>query len=268
VFIEERNNQWNTLYLFNAKELDEETGLYYYGARYYDGRVSVWLGVDPMWEKYPRMSVYAYCANNPMTHIDPDGKRIIFMVGNKDFLYDKRGLTDITTGKPVNYPSDSHLARVVNAYNKALNCGDEVISGKVQDLIDSKNDHYIEGRPSAPTAVEGGAPYLSISEAKVLIDAGKGVGTKTRFDFSERAKTEFKESTGVENSDFAAVVHELQHQHDYDKGKMADGHNISSSAKNPAEIRAVNTENRARKIENLPKRTKYGGEEINPKKLE
>ncbi len=33
VFIEERNNVWNTPYLFNAKEFDEETGMYYYGAR-------------------------------------------------------------------------------------------------------------------------------------------------------------------------------------------------------------------------------------------
>jgi RHS repeat-associated protein len=73
VFIEERNNRWNTPYLFNAKELDEETGLYYYGARYYDGRVSLWLGVDPMAEKYPEMSVYAYCLNNPIKFIDPDG---------------------------------------------------------------------------------------------------------------------------------------------------------------------------------------------------
>ena len=33
VLIEKRNNIWNTPYLFNAKEFDEETGLYYYGAR-------------------------------------------------------------------------------------------------------------------------------------------------------------------------------------------------------------------------------------------
>ncbi len=51
VFIEERNNTWNTLYLFNAKELDEETGLYYYGARYYNPRISLWYGVDPLAEK-------------------------------------------------------------------------------------------------------------------------------------------------------------------------------------------------------------------------
>jgi RHS repeat-associated protein len=74
VFIEERNNTWNTPYLFNAKELDEETGLYYYGARYYDSRASVWLGVDPMWEKYPGISSYAYCHNNPIGFVDPDGE--------------------------------------------------------------------------------------------------------------------------------------------------------------------------------------------------
>jgi RHS repeat-associated protein len=76
VFIEERNNTWNTPYLFNAKELDEETGLYYYGARYYDPRTSVFLGVDPMWEKYPGISSYAYCVNNPVKYTDPTGKYI------------------------------------------------------------------------------------------------------------------------------------------------------------------------------------------------
>jgi RHS repeat-associated protein len=73
VFIEERNNNWNTPYLFNAKELDEETGLYYYGARYYDPRVSLWLGTDPMQEKYPNVSTYAYCANNSLKFVDPTG---------------------------------------------------------------------------------------------------------------------------------------------------------------------------------------------------
>jgi RHS repeat-associated protein len=77
VFIEERNNTWNTPYLFNAKELDEETGLYYYGARYYDARSSVWLSTDPLQEKYPNVSSYAYCVNNPVKFVDPDGKEKI-----------------------------------------------------------------------------------------------------------------------------------------------------------------------------------------------
>ena len=74
VFIEERNNTWNTPYLFNAKEFDEETGLYYYGARYYDPRLSLWMSTDPSKEKYPNISAYVYCHNNPIILFDIDGK--------------------------------------------------------------------------------------------------------------------------------------------------------------------------------------------------
>ena len=74
VFIEERNNTWNTPYLFNAKEFDEETGLYYYGARYYEPRLSLWMSTDPLQEKYPNINTYCYTINNPIIFIDPDGK--------------------------------------------------------------------------------------------------------------------------------------------------------------------------------------------------
>ena len=73
VFIEERNNVWNTPYLFNAKEFDEETGMYYYGARYYDPRLSLWMTVDGMALNYPAYSPYCYTKNNPLVFIDPNG---------------------------------------------------------------------------------------------------------------------------------------------------------------------------------------------------
>ena len=76
VFVEERNTTWSTPYKFNGKEQDEETGLCYYGARYYDPRTSVWLSVDPLAEKYPNVGSYVYCVNNPVKYIDPDGKDI------------------------------------------------------------------------------------------------------------------------------------------------------------------------------------------------
>ena len=72
VFIEERNNTWNTPYLFNAKELDEETGMYYYGARYYEPRLSLWMSTDLLEEKNYGNSSYAY-TYNPITFIDPIG---------------------------------------------------------------------------------------------------------------------------------------------------------------------------------------------------
>ena len=81
VFIEERNNTWNTPYLFNAKELDEETGLYYYGARYYEPRLSLWMSTDPMQEKYPQHTSYLFVGSNPVNAIDPDGNKIVFING-------------------------------------------------------------------------------------------------------------------------------------------------------------------------------------------
>ena len=73
VFIEERNNTWSTPYLFNAKEYDEETGMYYYGARYYDPRISLWMSVDRFAEKYPNSTPYAYCLGNPLKFTDING---------------------------------------------------------------------------------------------------------------------------------------------------------------------------------------------------
>ncbi|MCV6630442.1 MAG: hypothetical protein OIF50_11370 [Flavobacteriaceae bacterium] len=74
VFIESKNARWNTPYKFNAKELDEETGLYYYGARYYNPKVSLWLSIDPLWEEVgAHRSPYEYTYSNPIMFIDPTG---------------------------------------------------------------------------------------------------------------------------------------------------------------------------------------------------
>lgn len=54
--------------------MDEETGNYYYGARYYDPKTSIWLSVDPLAEKYPGWSPYNYTFQNPVKLTDPDGQ--------------------------------------------------------------------------------------------------------------------------------------------------------------------------------------------------
>lgn len=58
---------------FNGKELDEETGLYYYGARYLHPKYGMWLSCDPMEGKYPNVSSYCYTFANPIKYIDPAG---------------------------------------------------------------------------------------------------------------------------------------------------------------------------------------------------
>ncbi|WP_300688888.1 RHS repeat-associated core domain-containing protein [Chryseobacterium sp.] len=69
--LEQRTGVYDNPYKFNAKELDRETGLYYYGARYYNPRASIWYGVDPLAEQ--TMEPYIYCGNNPINYIDPNG---------------------------------------------------------------------------------------------------------------------------------------------------------------------------------------------------
>ena len=71
--VEEHQNSINTPYKFNGKELDDETGNYYYGARYYNPKFSFWLSVDPLAEKFYDLSPYAYVSNNPINLIDPTG---------------------------------------------------------------------------------------------------------------------------------------------------------------------------------------------------
>ncbi len=70
----EQRDIWATPYKFNGKELDAETGLYYYGARYYTPEIGIWLSVDPLSDKYPHQSNYMYCSGRLVNVIDPDGR--------------------------------------------------------------------------------------------------------------------------------------------------------------------------------------------------
>ena len=60
-------------YRFTGKELGDETGLYDFSARYLQTSLGRFTTIDPLAEKYPGVSPYAYCNGNPVRYIDPDG---------------------------------------------------------------------------------------------------------------------------------------------------------------------------------------------------
>lgn len=92
-WIQEATNTERTPYLFTGKELDQETGLYYFGARYYDPRTSVWQSADPIIGRYldgspaggvfmpSNLGLYSYGAQNPVRFKDDDGEFLNFVVG-------------------------------------------------------------------------------------------------------------------------------------------------------------------------------------------
>ncbi|PLW93072.1 MAG: hypothetical protein C0592_07485, partial [Marinilabiliales bacterium] len=85
MFIYQNKNEHAVRYKFSAKELDPETNYTYFGARYYDSDLSVWLSVDPMSDKHADYTPYAYCFNNPITYIDPFGLDTVLFNSSGEF---------------------------------------------------------------------------------------------------------------------------------------------------------------------------------------
>ena len=71
-FVKQLNGSYDERFTFTGKEKDIETGYYYFGARF-DNVDLGFMSVDPMSDKYPSMSPYAYCAWNPIKLVDQDG---------------------------------------------------------------------------------------------------------------------------------------------------------------------------------------------------
>ncbi|MDR1791894.1 MAG: RHS repeat-associated core domain-containing protein [Bacteroidales bacterium] len=75
--VNEYNIDWSSGqvpdFKFNGKELDEESGMYYFEARYHSP--PTFISRDPLYEKYFWMSPYAYCGNNPINLMDADGRK-------------------------------------------------------------------------------------------------------------------------------------------------------------------------------------------------
>ncbi|ELX66387.1 RHS repeat-associated core domain-containing protein [Prevotella nigrescens F0103] len=83
LLVDEHSSSEDLPYKFNGKQFDDETGLYYYGARYLNPVTCLWYGVDPLAEKYKEIGSYVYCADNPINLFDPDGQKFIYNAQGK-----------------------------------------------------------------------------------------------------------------------------------------------------------------------------------------
>lgn len=93
--VDEHLNSRNSPFKYNGKEFDEETGNYYYGARYYDPKWSIFVSVDPLAEQ--TMDAYGYCYQNPINLVDPDGMSAVDP-GDDIYVYKNQKTQVVHTG--------------------------------------------------------------------------------------------------------------------------------------------------------------------------
>lgn len=122
---------FNSPYRFNGKEFDQETGLAYYGARYYDNKISMWLSVDPlaMSGKNMTMSPYQFTDNNPVMLVDPNGLN----ANPHEYDVDGTYLSDLG-GDEVNFYHQEDGTTIIE---NAETCETQVIKDGVKNIRDA-----------------------------------------------------------------------------------------------------------------------------------
>lgn len=91
IFINQRNSPYCERFTFTNKEIDDETNFTYVEQRYLSSRLGIWLSIDPLADKYPEVSPYVYCGNNPLVCVDPDGNdtlNVVYNEKNKEWSLD------------------------------------------------------------------------------------------------------------------------------------------------------------------------------------
>ncbi|MCR5193273.1 MAG: RHS repeat-associated core domain-containing protein [Bacteroidales bacterium] len=111
-YIDQRVGGYQERYTFTGKERDEETGYGYFGARYMDHELmTMWLSVDPMADKYPNISPYAYCAWNPVKLVDPDGMELADFYDVKGQYLGTDGIND---GRIFIVTDESEIEKIID----------------------------------------------------------------------------------------------------------------------------------------------------------
>ncbi|MCF2709618.1 RHS repeat domain-containing protein [Bacteroides pyogenes] len=202
-------------YKYNGKELDRRGGLdwYDYGARLYDASLGRWHAVDPLAEKYPGVSPYGYCVNNPVRYIDPTGEfpiETIWDIGN--VLYDVGAAV-------VNHIKGDHKTARSHWGNVALDAGailipyvpagtSKVIKGgaagvkALDKATDVKKVSTITENAAKGKAFEKqvGNSLGNNKASQVTIEAADGTRTKVDFAQKQKGKITLTEAKGSQTA--------------------------------------------------------------------
>ena len=183
LLVDEHSSSEEIPYKFNGKEMDEETGLYYYGARYMNSIASLWYGVDPFAEKYLSTGGYVYTLDNPAKLIDPDGKKVI------PKLYVNNGKTPVSY-----YRSPKKFKKAMRAFAKTT-YGRKVLADFTEEgktIFGVKgNGKYADYNLVLDEESFAGANSSQIRTAEFLNSDGSWIAAQTQMNKDKKGKPEF-----------------------------------------------------------------------------
>ena len=116
LLVDEHSSTEEMPYKFNGKEFDQETGLYYYGARYMNPRTSLWYGVDPLAEKYPDIGGYVYCISNPIQNTDKKGNDVIIHYIDKNGKHKTHSFSGFRGRRRIYVPNNQFVMDFIHSY--------------------------------------------------------------------------------------------------------------------------------------------------------
>jgi len=155
---DQRSTGHDIRYKFTGKERDVETGFDYtstvlsagFGARYYDSDLSIWLSVDPLSDKYPSTSPYAYVEWNPVMFVDPNGMlKDIHITGEAA----KQATEQLDASTSLKITRDSKTGKI-SATGKAKNDYDKML---LEAINNPDIDVRVEATNNPGDRVFGGA---------------------------------------------------------------------------------------------------------------
>ena len=193
LLVDEHSSSEDLPYKFNGKQFDEETGLYYYGARYMNPVASIWYGVDRFTEKYPIYSAYNICRSNPLLFFDESGDSTILYAttlpgADKRFLKGGGSLATHTflvvkdkKGKMIHFAYGSEIDGPMGAFKGRLR---EVEYYDDLNVMNGKLKNHLKYRKAIEPPLKADGKKMSVEEFdRKVINVARSFGNNPNIEY-------------------------------------------------------------------------------------